>query len=106
VATAKETRLGDTVLVSGYGLIFRPLALTRQQRFGVLLSASRSEYHAEAPTFFGDSGGPVVHGRTGGALGIVSELCIGTCGLLRGPTVQNILRLAAAEGFPVRLRSA
>jgi hypothetical protein len=106
VANASETGLGDRVLLSGYGLIYRPLELTREKRFGFLLSHSGSRYQAEAPTFFGDSGGPVVHARTGGALGIVAVICLGTCGLTSGPTVQNILRVASAQGFPVRLRSA
>jgi hypothetical protein len=106
VATSQEAGFGDQVLLSGYGLIFRPLALTREKRFGFLVSDNGSEYQAEAPTFFGDSGGPVVHGPSGGALGIVSQLCVGTCGFLRGPTVEHTLEVASAKGFPVLLRSA
>ncbi len=106
VASSRQAQLGDLVLLSGYGLIFRPTAFTRQQRDGVLLSAGGSEYQAEAPIFFGDSGGPVVLARGGGALGMVNDICAGTCGLLEGVTVQDILSKAAARGFPVRLRSA
>lgn len=106
VASANEGGAGDVVLLSGYGLIFRPTALTRHKRFGVLLTTTGSEYQAVAPHFFGDSGGPVVLGGSGAALGIVSVVCLGTCGNLRGPTVQHILKKSASSGFPVRLRSA
>lgn len=106
IATTREAGFGDRVLFSGYGLIYRPLELTREKRFGILLSNSGAQYQAEGPTFFGDSGGPVVHAGSGGALGIVSSICLGTCGFTTGPTVQNVIRVAAAQGFPVRLRSA
>lgn len=42
--------------------------------------------------------------RSGKALGIVSQPCIGTCSE-EGPTVQGIVSDAARSGFPVTLRT-
>jgi hypothetical protein len=105
VATAARVSAGDLVQVSGYGQVFRPSALTREQRRGVLLTGTGHAYQAEVPIFFGDSGGPVVQLSGDRALGIVSVVCLGTCGLARGPMVQGIIAKAAARGFHVRLRT-
>lgn len=105
VASAAGASLGDPVLISGFGQIYRPTALTREQRRGILLIATGQAFHAEVPIFFGDSGGPVVHLRSNRALGIVSVVCLGTCGLARGPMVEAIIAKAAARGFHVRLRT-
>jgi Trypsin len=96
---------GSTVLVSGYGLTFRPTSITREQRRGLLLSENARVYQAEMPIFFGDSGGPVVQLGSNRALGIVSVICLGLCGIAKGPTVSGILHAAAARGFHVRLRT-
>lgn len=105
VAAPGPAGFGSLVLVSGYGLIFRPTSLTREQRRGVLLGANARVYQAEVPIFFGDSGGPLVQLGSNRALGIVSVICFGVCGLARGPTVAGLLHVAAARGFHVRLRT-
>jgi hypothetical protein len=56
------------------------------------------------PIHWGDSGGPLVHIETGKALGIVSELCVGTCSE-QGPTVQGLIAKAASRGYSVTLRT-
>jgi hypothetical protein len=105
VASATGASFGDPVLVSGYGQIFRPVALAREQRRGVLLTGNAQTFQAEVPIFFGDSGGPVVHLGGNRALGIVSVVCLGTCGLARGPMVRGVIAKAAARGFHVQLRT-
>lgn len=102
VTTPAQTQTGDTLALSGYGTGFSLLALTRERRAGVLISDDANEYRTVAPLIFGDSGGPIVHARTGRALGIVSRLCVGLC-TEEGPTVQGTLTKAAARGLPLRL---
>jgi hypothetical protein len=102
--TSAETKLGDVVLVSGYGLGFNFLAATREKRYGAIVSDTSAEYRVVGLDTFGDSGGPFVHQRTGKAYGIVSRLCIGLC-TSQGPTVEGILSKAAARGFTIRLRT-
>lgn len=102
VTTPAETRFGDTLQVSGYGLLFDTLALTRERRVGVLASDDEYRYRTFAPILFGDSGGPIVHQRTGKALGIISRLCVGLC-TEEGPTVQGILAFAAKRNLHLTL---
>lgn len=103
VTSPEQTRLGS-VQVSGFGLGFQGLRLTQEKRIGVFLGDDPSTYRVLAPILFGDSGGPVVYAPTGGALGIVSRLCLGQ-GLCteEGPTVQGILAKAAARGVRLHL---
>ena len=103
--SAAETKTGDNIRLSGYGLGYDLLPATREQRFGVLTYDDASEYALVGLDTFGDSGGPFVHKRTGKAFGIVSRLCLGTC-TSAGPTVQGIVSKAWARGFTVRLRTA
>lgn len=105
VARAAVASFGDPVLVSGYGQIYRPTSLTREQRRGILLVATGATFHAEVPIFFGDSGGPVVQLGSNRALGVVARICAGTCGLAVGPMVQGLIAKAADRGFHVRLRT-
>lgn len=100
----KMTGTGDQLLVSGYGVGFDLTTTTREQRPAVLNGDDASTYLATGPFVFGDSGGPVVHARTGRALGIVSRLCVGTCTQI-GPTVDGIVRRANGAGFGVALRT-
>jgi hypothetical protein len=102
--TSVETATGDQVALSGYGLGFDFINLTREQRPGVIVSDTNAEYTIIGLDSFGDSGGPFVHKRTGKAYGIVSRLCIGLC-TSEGPTVEGILSKAAARGFAIQLRT-
>ncbi len=97
-----DTRNGDAVQLSGFGLPFRLLPLTQQRRIALMGRDNGSSYQVIGPLLQGDSGGPLVHVRTGRALGIVSRLCVGLC-TAQGPTVQGILARAKARGLVVRL---
>lgn len=104
VTNKDETAFGDQVKQSGYGLGFEFTAPTREQRVSLLTFDDNQLYTVLGASIFGDSGGPMVHARTGKALGIVSRLCIGTCEM-EGPTVQGILDQARAKGFTLTLRT-
>ncbi len=104
VTTPQETRTGDVVQASGFGVGFGETRTTQEQRRAVL-SFDDAETHAlTGPVLFGDSGGPFAHVKTGKALGIVSRLCFGVCSE-EGPTVQGLLAKAAARGFVVTLKT-
>lgn len=105
VTRASETVLGDRVDFSGYGVGFDLLPITREERFGYVVSDDASEYTLIGMDTWGDSGGPIVHTATGGAYAIVSRLCIGVC-TSEGPTVEGMLAKAAARGLPLTLRTA
>lgn len=105
VTSAAQTSVGDLVQLSGYGVGFNLLPLTREQRQAVLTFDDAETHQVLATLIFGDSGGPLVHIPTGRALGIVSRLCIGLCEE-EGPTVEGILAKAAAQGFDVTVRTA
>jgi hypothetical protein len=104
VARAAETTVGDTVQLSGYGLGFGLTAPTQERRVGVITGDDAESHQVVAPLIFGDSGGPIVHAKSGKAYGIVSRLCIGVCEE-EGPTVEGLLAKAAARGFTVTLRT-
>ncbi|MBA3328974.1 MAG: hypothetical protein H0T43_11805 [Solirubrobacterales bacterium] len=105
VTTPGLTSFGDTIQLSGFGLPFRPLALTRERRNALMGNDTETTYDIIGPALQGDSGGPVVHIRTGRALGIVSRLCIGVC-TAEGPTVQGALAKARARGLTLSIRTA
>ena len=104
VATASETKLGDLVQLSGYGLGFGLTQPTQERRVATITYDDHELHQVIAPLIFGDSGGPLVHVATGKAYGIVSRLCVGLCEE-EGPTVEGLLAKAAARGFTVRLRT-
>ena len=103
--TSSQTGFGDQLVSSGYGVGFSVTNLTRERRPAVLTFDDASEYGTAGPFIFGDSGGPVVHQRTGRALGVVSRLCAGSCTQI-GPTVEGVLARAHRAGFAVRLVTA
>ena len=104
VTTPGETRTGDVVQASGFGVGFGETKPTQEQRKAVL-SYDDAEIHTlTGPVLFGDSGGPFAHVKTGKALGIVSRLCVGLCSE-EGPTVQGLLAKAAARGFVVTMKT-
>jgi hypothetical protein len=104
VAVAGETRLGDLIKHSGYGTPWDMTPLTREQRWGVLLTQDSARWMSIGLDTFGDSGGPVVHVGTGKALGLVSRVCFGTCTSV-GPTIEGIFAQAASLGYPLVLRT-
>ena len=105
VTTASQTARGDQLQISGHGIGFDLTRPTREQRRAFLTFDNSELWTAVGPLINGDSGGPIVHIRTGKALGMESRLCIGVC-TDEGPTVEGILAKAAAAGFPVSLRPA
>lgn len=100
-----QTSFGDRVRFSGYGMVYDRTTITQEERIGVLFSDSSASYRLYGPTIFGDSGGPVLHDRTGKALGIVSAINLLT-GMTLGPTVEGILARLSDDGFDVTLRTA
>lgn len=102
--TYTETRTGDQIQQSGYGIGASITNVTREQRRSVLVFDD-AEYGGIAGfSIFGDSGGPYVHLPTGKAFGIVSRACIDIC-QEEGPTLEGLLAKATARGFTVRLRT-
>lgn len=107
VATREATGEGDPVSFSGWGLGFSLSAMTRQERTGTLVWDTDRMVCVEGPVAFGDSGGPVLHGPTGEALGIVSRISPFECGgWIVGSTVEGAILQATLDGFPITLRTA
>ncbi len=90
VAFASGSAFGDTIDHSGYGIPWFVSIFTREARFGVLVSQNSGVWTSIGPDTFGDSGGPVLHRSSGGALGLISRLCVGVC-TSEGPTIEGIL---------------
>lgn len=98
-----ETAPGDLLGLHGHGMVFGTAPQTRS-RIGVLASASDRRYLAELPAIFGDSGGPLLHLRTGKALGIVSGVAPTVPpSTVLGTTVERVLAITRAAGFGVEL---
>jgi acyl-coenzyme A thioesterase PaaI-like protein len=115
VAEPDQTDRGDLVYVSGYGVGFDPDETTRENRWGLQLTHGGG-YQVLAPFTPGDSGGPVVHGPSGRALGVAAWIgaCVQVvpttdCGLpparAGGPSVHAILDVLHDHGYPVELRT-
>ncbi|MEX0874183.1 MAG: trypsin-like serine protease [Actinomycetota bacterium] len=104
-----DTKQLDLIQISGYGMVYELLALTRESRVGLMGADDTHTYDLIGLDTFGDSGGPLVHVPTGKAMGIVSRgcipICLGPLGTSLGPTVQGILAKAKADSFPVKLRT-
>lgn len=107
VATRSHTAVGDSVSFHGYGLLLGDIGATRT-RSGILMNHGASTYAANMPAVNGDSGGPVIHARTGRALGIVARY--GTTGFPPstdvGPTIEFVLGALAAANLSVTLVTA
>ena len=85
--TFGEGARNDTLLAYGYGIGYGTTEYTRR-RIGLLQTTHPQKYTAALNCIFGDSGGPVVHGPTGKALGVIDVLAApGTGGVL----IQNAL---------------
>jgi trypsin len=105
VALSGETSFGDLIAHSGWGIPFFVTDVTREQRYGVLVDQDQGTWASVGPDTYGDSGGPVIHVDTGKALGLVAQVCLGTCTSI-GPTVEGILSRAALAGYNLTLRTA
>ncbi len=116
VATAADTEAGDLVLMSGWGLAWRPTQQTREDRVGVLVTNDGAIAQLVGPVMQGDSGGPWMT-SDGKALALVSKiittLSVTCCppdafGLVgqEGPTISGLIADAAAHGFDIALRTA
>lgn len=110
LATSQSYETGDTVLQSGYGTGFNAAAESRENRAGVLLEDPDDGWgwKAVTPVSFGDSGGPVVYGVNGSALGIVNVLPDPTDappGTGAGLSMDQILSDVRGAGFDVELRT-
>jgi pyruvate/2-oxoglutarate dehydrogenase complex dihydrolipoamide acyltransferase (E2) component len=109
VTTTAEMRSQDVLQFSGWGNATEATQPTREQRQGYWLGGDDRSYEAVVLVSPGDSGGPVVDVKTGGALGIVSTVVgvFATPGFfLQGPTVSQLIAQAAAQGLPVQMRIA
>jgi hypothetical protein len=98
VSTAPDTLIGDRVMIYGYGIGFGDQPETRR-RSGPLSNDSFTRWRAWVPVNFGDSGGPVIHGPTGRALGVSTDLGIYPTGFVNGPTIEAVITDAAEAGF-------
>jgi hypothetical protein len=107
---------GDRLLFSGWGFLTVSKTETREQRPAVLKSHNDRLWFAEGVVSNTDSGGPVAHQPTGGALGSVSNYCVPLpvnqsdgfepgC-ISWGPSVAHILDAARRRGFTAEIRSA
>lgn len=103
-ASSASTRPGDIVRLYGYGMVYESSEATRP-RSGVLLNDDGTEWRAALPAIFGDSGGPVLHGPTGNALGVISGIVLDPLQphTVLGTTVERILELLDEAGRPVHL---
>lgn len=105
LALAGETEIGDMVQLSGYGTGFGASAPTQERRVGVLGIHEAHQHQIVAPVVWGDSGGPIVHVPSGGALGLHSRLCLAWACTEYGPTIEGVIAQAAAKGVTVQLRT-
>jgi hypothetical protein len=98
-----EAERNDTVLAYGYGIGYGTTEYTRR-RIGAFQTETGQRYTAALNCIFGDSGGPVVHGPTGKALGVIDVLALpGTGGVL----IENALRrIKSLTGLNLTLSTA
>lgn len=116
VGSSETVSVGDQVGFAGWGFVTDRNSTTREQRPGVLNSYDEKLWGAEGVMSNGDSGGPVVDVSSGAAVGSISNLCVplpvhdsdgykpGCQGY--GPTIEQFVRLATAQGWPITLRTA
>jgi hypothetical protein len=116
IGNGENIHVGDRVGFAGWGFATDYNSTTREQRVGVLDSYDRELWGADAPVSNGDSGGPVVDLESGAAVGSISNYCVplpvndsdgfvpGCTGY--GPNTEQLVRLATAQGWPVKLRRA
>lgn len=99
-----ESPLGEEVGLHGYGLLLGQNEATRD-RSGILITMDDRFYSADMPAVNGDSGSPLLHLATGGAVGIISHYGFGAMppSTDEGPTMTFILDELHKAGFSVQL---
>ena len=113
VSTPATAKQGDVVQFSGHGIVFDLTTVTQQQRVGIFNffdgAGNQDCIGAVTP---GDSGGPVADVTDGNkAIGIVDtvgltvDLPTGVNVGEEGVAVYALLQDAAANGFPITLRT-
>lgn len=116
IGNGENITVGDPVGVSGHGFATNMSQRTRERRVGVLENYGKGLWGADTVVSNGDSGGPVVDLRSGAAVGSISNYCVpapvytsdgyvpGCTGY--GPNLEQFVRLATHDGFPIALRTA
>lgn len=89
-----EARAGDLIGLYGHGQIFGPAGTNGRQ--GGFLQCNDGRYASVLPSFFGDSGSPVLLIASGRAMGIATS---GADGTTHGPTLPLIFSELAKAGF-------
>lgn len=111
VSTAQTAKRGDIVQFSGHGAGFHLTPATQRQRIGVFNFFRDRHQFSVGPVTPGDSGGPVANVTDGNkALGVISTLGVNVAFPdanvgAGGVALDALLADAAAQGFPVRLRT-
>ena len=109
VAVPDDMAAYDVLEHVGYGIPFFVHPLLRDERQGLFLRSDGRVFESLLAVYGGDSGGPIVHGPSGKAVGILNGYFCSTvppdC-VVHGSTVAETIRQAAAQGFTVQLRAA
>lgn len=110
VSTIDTSSVGDTMQFSGYGAVVDLTKGTREQRRGVLGYNDGEQHYIYGVVTPGDSGGPVADVTDGSkAFGIVTTIGAGATPMPQagegGVSLDGLLSDAAANGFPVAVRT-
>lgn len=101
-----ETAQRDLLWHSGHGVAYSDVRHLRENHPGILYSDNARTYVELGTSLPGDSGGPIIHEKTGKAFGIVSGSEAGfAVPPYRdlGPTVEGVLAELASFGVTVEL---
>ena len=104
IAPRSELTAGETLNVYGFGMVVGESSHTRA-RSGVLVSTTATLYRADMPAVNGDSGGPLLEGATGRAVGIISHYGLNPVVPTtdEGPLMTFVLSELDRAGFDVTL---
>jgi hypothetical protein len=110
VSTTETAAVGDIIQFSGYGLGFGFTNITQEGRQGVLGYNDGTQHYTYGAVTPGDSGGPVADVTDGNkALGIVNTVGVALTPVPQagegGLSLEALLSDAAAQGFPVAVRT-
>jgi hypothetical protein len=110
VSTLATSSVGDTMQFSGYGVGLDLTAPTRERRQGILGYNDGAQHYIYGIVTPGDSGGPVADVTDGNkAFGIVTTVGAGATPMPQagegGVSLDGLLADAAANGFPVAVRT-
>jgi hypothetical protein len=110
VSTTATAAVGDLIQFSGWGIGVSLTSVTREQRIGILGYNDANQHYVYGLVTPGDSGGPVADVTDGNkALGIVDTVGVAINPLPQagegGVSMEGLLADAAANGFPVVVRT-